>query len=323
MSAESLVREQLANNQWGMLSNQGWLLGLDIGGYGLRAALLDLQNHTFAASHREVEGDDPEQTTADVIALARKLLAEHHVQPQQLVRVGVGFGGPIDARAGKALYSPRKPAWDQFPLLARVESAFDAVTLVDNDANLIALAEATFGAARGRQHIVYLHLSSGVGGGIVLGGSLYHGATTTAGEIGHAAVVPSEASWHGRRLGTLEQAVSIRGLLNRAAELGLQTNDLDEIFNDGPVGRQVVAEAAELLALRLSQLIALLDPELIVLGGIVVRKSGDTFLKAIAERTRSYLTPPIRPDVPVVAAILGYESVAIGGLALGLHSFQE
>jgi glucokinase len=323
MSAESLVREQLSRNQWGLLATQGCLLGLDIGGYGLRAALLDLQSHAYAAEHREVPGDDPEQVTAAALELAHELLASQHVQPSQLVRVGVGFGGPVDSRVGKALFSPRKPAWDQFPLQARVEQAFDAVVLVDNDANLIALAEATFGVAHGKHNVFYLHLSSGVGGGMVLGNSLYHGASTTAGEIGHAALAPTGSLWRGREFGTLEQMVSIRGLLGRAAELGLETNDLDVLFGDHPVGRQVLDEAAELLALRLSQLIALLDPELIVLGGILTRKGGESLLRAIGERLHNYASPPIRTDVPILASVLGYDSVAVGALALGLHSLQE
>jgi glucokinase len=320
---KTLVREQLAHNRWGLLATQGYLLGIDIGGYGLRAALIDLQQQTYASANHEPEGDDPEQTVERVVALARGLLREHGADESHLVRVGVGFGGPVNARNGTVVVHPRKSGWEGFPLQDRIEQAFDAVTMLDNDANLIALAEATFGVASKHQNLFYLHLSSGVGGGIVLNGNLYHGARTTAGEIGHALVVPQHDDWNGRRLGTLEQALSIKGLLGRAAELGLQTADLDHIFADGPIGEQVMAEAAELLGLRLSQVIALLDPELIVLGGIVIRKGGERLLQRIGERTRAYIAPPLNADVPIVASILGYDSVVIGGLALGLSSLAD
>lgn len=320
---QMLVREQLAHNRWGLLASQGFLLGIDIGGYGLRAALIDLQQHTYASTHRELRGETPEEIVPDVLNLVQGLLESHEVQADHLVRVGVGFSGPVDSRSGKTLLSPRMRGWENYPLKDRIEDAFDVVTLVDNDANLIALAEATFGVAHGKHHLFYLHLSSGVGGGMVIDGHLYHGASTTAGEIGHAPIIPADASWQGRQLGTLEQHVSIGGLLNRAAELGLPTNDLDQIFNDGPVGRQVVAEAVELLAFRLAQVIGVLNPELVVLGGIVVRKGGDAFLNAISEHVKHYTVAPIDLNVPIMASILGFESIAIGGLALGLSSLQE
>lgn len=320
---QNSVREQLAHNRWGLLATQGYLLGIDIGSYGLRAALVDLQQRSYVSVHQEPSSDEPESTLTEVLALAHGLLVEHGVEPRMLVRVGVGFGGPLNARAGTTLPHPRKIGWEQFPLQQRLEQSLGAVTLIDNDANLIALAEATFGAAVGRQNLFYLHLSTGVGGGMVLGGHLHQGATTTAGEIGHAPIIPADATWQGRSLGTLEQHLSIKGLLSRAAELGLQTADLDQIFDGSEVGQQVVAEVAELLGFRLAQVVALLNPELIVLGGIVVRKGGESLLVATAERMRRYIVPPVSDDVPVVAGVLGHESVALGGIALALDSLQE
>jgi glucokinase len=173
------------------------------------------------------------------------------------------------------------------------------------------------------QHLFYLHLSSGVGGGLVLDGRLYHGATTTAGEIGHAVVGPIDPIRPRDHPGTLEQHLSIKGLLRRAAELGLETNLLSDIFGEHPVGRQVVAEAADLLAVRLSQIVALVDPQMIVLGGVVTRNGGDTLIAAIEERMRGYMASLVERPVDVVSSVLGFESVAIGGLALALESMCD
>ncbi|HEY3231568.1 MAG TPA: ROK family protein, partial [Roseiflexaceae bacterium] len=251
------------------------------------------------------------------------LLAEHGVAQGHLVRVGVGFGGPVDARAGVTIISHRMAGWERFPLRERIEEALGAVTLLDNDANLIALAEATFGVGRDVQHLFYLHLSSGVGGGLVLDRRLYHGATTTAGEVGHAVVGPIDPLRPRERPGTLEQHLSIAGLLRRAAELGLETNLLSEVFGDHPVGRQITAEAADILAVRLSQIIALIDPQLIVMGGVVARSGGDALIAAIEERMRGYMAAQIERPIPIVASVLGFESVAIGGLALALESMCD
>ncbi len=319
----TLVQDRLAHNSWGLLGTQGHILGIDIGGYGLRAALVDLHNHTYTSIHREANAATAPAIVADAITLASDLLAEHGVAPDRLVRIGAGFGGPVDARRGVTLISHRMPGWEQFPLKERLEEAFGAVALVDNDANLIALAEATFGAGRDTQNLFYLHLSSGVGGGLVFDRRIYHGATTTAGEIGHAVVGACDPIWPNQRPGTLEQHLSIKGLLRRADALGLHTDLLSDIFGEHPVGRQVVAEAADLLAVSLSQIIALLDPQMIVLGGVVARYGGEPFIAAIQECMRGYMTSLVDRPIPIVASVLGFESVAIGGLALALESMCD
>jgi glucokinase len=321
---QTLVQERLAHKTWGFLGGQGHVLGMDIGSYGLRASLIDLAGHTYTTAHRELERTDtPDTVVASAIELGQGLLAEHHTHPDHLVRVGVGFGGPVDARRGTVIISHRMPGWEQFPLKQQIEEAFGAVTLVDNDANLIALAEATFGVGHTVQHLFYLHLSSGVGGGLVLNGRLYHGATTTAGEIGHAVVGVIDPIRPQGLPGTLEQHVSIKGLLRRAAELGYDTNLLTDIFGETPIGRQVVHEAVDLLAMRLSQIVALIDPQLIVIGGVVVRTGGDPFISAIQERMRYYMASLVERPVPIVSSVLGFESVAIGGLALALESMDD
>lgn len=320
---QTLVQDRLARNSWGLLATQGYVLGMDIGGYGLRAALLDLHNHSYASVHNEARAADAQELVAKAIDGARNLLEQHNVAPDRLVRIGVGFGGPVDARRGVVHLSHRMPGWEQFPLKDRIEDAFGAVALIDNDANLIALAEATFGVGRDVQQLFYLHLSSGVGGGVVLDGRLYHGATTMAGEIGHAVVGPIDPVWGRERNGTLEQHLSINGLLRRAGELGLETNLLSDIFGDHPIGRQVVDEAVDMLAVRLSQIVALLDPQMIVLGGVVARHGGDAFATAIQDRMRGYMASLIDRPVPIVSSVLGFESVSIGGLALALESMGD
>ena len=315
-----LVTERLEHNRWGLLATQGHVLGVDVGGYGLRAVLVDLHSHSCTSAHAEPSGHDPQRIVTETLALCQSLLDEQKVTSDRLVRIGVGFGGPVDSDQGIVLLSPRMRGWENFPLKQRFEEAFDAVTLVDNDANLIGLAEATFGVGRDVNQLFYLHLSSGVGGGLVLDGRLHHGATSTAGEIAHATIGIGP---DGERLMTLEERVSISGLLNRAAELGLQTDNLEHLFDDGPIGKQVIAEAVTILGMRLSQVVAMLDPQMIVLGGIVTRIGGEQFVTAIGERMRQYIQPQFARPVQVTASVLDSSSIAIGGVALALESLQE
>lgn len=317
------VEERLAQHTWGALSSQGCVMGLDVGSYGLRAALVDLQHHTYTCLQRDITSKEPSAMMSEVIALGQQLLSEKHVPDGHLVRIGVGFNGPVDARAGKIIQSPRVAGWENYPIADQVEEAFGAAALIDNDANLIALAEATFGVGQGKRDLFYLHLSSGVGGGLVLNGKLYHGAATMAGEIGHAVVGPIDPLRPDHMPRTLEEQVSIRGLMARATELGQSTNLLSDIFNDSAIGRQVVSETIDILAVRLSQIVALIDPEMIILGGIVARSGGQPFITGIQDRMADFMRSLVERPVPVVHSVLGFESVAIGGVALVLESLTE
>jgi glucokinase len=318
---ETLIKGRLAHNSWGLLGNQGYVLGVDLGSYGLRATLLDLSGQHLSFAHQEITGATPDEIVEHATGLARGLLRQAAVADDRLVRVGVGFNGPLDLRHGTVRLSPRMPGWENYPLQERFEQAFDAVTLIDNDANLIALAEATFGVGEGRQHLFYLHLSSGVGSGLVLNGRLYHGGTSMAGEIGHAVV---GRGWDGNgRPETLEELASISGLLSRARRLGLETGNLEDIFASTAIGQQIVREQVDLLATRIAQIVALLDPEMVVLGGIVVRIGGEPFVQAIAAKVSDFIAPQFARPVPVVAASLGPDSVTIGALALALDSLAD
>ncbi|WP_322513073.1 ROK family protein [Chloroflexus sp.] len=318
----TLISERLTQNLWGVLGNQGYILGIDLGSYGLRVALVDLQHHAYYnAAVESLDHEDPETAVMRVIELARNLMAREGVTVDRLVRVGVGFSGPVDLRHGTVRLAPRRPGWENYPLQERFEQAFDAVTLIDNDANLIALGEATFGVGKGCQHLFYFHLSTGVGGGAVLNGRLYHGAHSMAGEIGHAVV---GHGWNGDgRPETLEELVSISGLLRRANAEGMAAERLEDIFSDHPVARRVVQHTVDLMATRIAQVIALLDPEMVVLGGIVVRIGGDSFVEAIAAKVNDFIAPQFARPVQVVPSVLGPDSVAIGAVAMALDSLSD
>lgn len=318
---KTLVQEQLAHSSWGLLGTQGYVLGIDLGGYGLRAALVDLHGRTYTSSHADIQSSTPQHVVDQALELAQTLLRAAGVTPDRLVRIGVGFGGPVDPVRGIIRLSTRVRGWENFPITDQFEQAFDAVTLLDNDANLTALGEATFGIGRGCDNLFYMHLSSGVGGGLVLDGQLYHGFTATAGEIGHVILGHELEGFH--TPATLEALVSISGLLHRARQQGLTTDNLNDIFSAHPVAQHVVADTVRLLGMRMAEIVTLLDPQMIVLGGIVVRIGGENFVKAIEQQMHQFIAPQFARPVQVVASVLGVESIAIGALALALKSLRD
>lgn len=318
-----LVQRWLQRGRSDLVGSQGSVLGVDIGSYGLRAMIADISGQQVIGDSRELPAAGPDAVVAAALDLVQQLLQRTGKTTQQVVRVGIGFGGPVDSDAGVTRLSHRSGGWERYPLAERFETALDAPTLIDNDANVIALAEATCGAGSAIHNLFYLHLSSGVGGGVVVDGRLYHGMTTSAGEIGHAIVRYDGPPCSCGANGHLESYVSVGGLLRRANELGMRTDDLGQLFADDGVGRQTIDEATELLGMTLANVVSLLDPQMIVVGGIVSRIGGDPFIQTLAERLEASLPPTMRRAVPVAPSSFGYDSVAVGGLALAVCSLWE
>jgi glucokinase len=317
------IKGWLRRGDGALLGGQGSVVGVDVGSYGLRAIVADLGGTKAHGATASLPEGDAEAITSASIALVQELLASSGTHLRQVVRIGIGFGGPVDAGAGMTRIHHRRAGWEQFPLADRFEAAFDAPVLLDNDANAIALGETCCGAGQNVHNLFYLHLSTGVGGGIVLGGRLYNGATTTAAEIGHAIVKRDGpvCSCGGR--GHLESFVSLRAMLRRLSELGLETDELPVVFSDAPAAKQTLAEATELLGMTLANVIALLDPEMIVVGGIVARTGGEAWLGQLQDALHAVLPPTLSRRVALKPSTFNHDSVAVGGLALALASLQE
>lgn len=317
-----LVKRWLQRRQNDLAGSQGSVIGVDIGSYGLRAIVADLQGQQVVADHRPLPTGNADTVVEQVLDLTRGVL-QQVARPQQVARIGLGFGGPVDINTGMTRLSHRASGWENYPLATRFEEAFDAPAMLDNDANVTALGEATCGAGADRRNLFYLHLSSGVGGGIVLDGRLYHGTTMVAGEIGHVIVRYDGPPCSCGGNGHLESYVSIGGMLRRVNELGLRTDDLEQVFGEHEAGKQTVAESTEMLGRMLANLATLLDPDLIVIGGTVARIGGDMFIQSISDQLQAGLPPTMRRDVPVVASTFGHDSVAVGALALAACSLSD
>jgi glucokinase len=318
-----LVKHWLQRRQNDLVGSQGSVIGVDVGSYGLRAIVADLHGQQLLAAHRPLPEGSADTVVAQALELTHDVLQQMGRAAQPVTRIGVGFGGPVDTNSGLTRLSHRASGWEHYPLARRFEEAFDALTVLDNDANMIALGEAFCGAGSERRQLFYLHLSTGVGGGIVLDGRLYRGNTMIAGEIGHAIVRYDGPPCSCGGNGHLESYVSIGGLLRRVNELGLRSDDLEQVFGAHEAGRQTIAEATEMLGRILANVVNLLDPELIVLGGTVVRIGGEAFIQAISTQLQAGLPPTMRRDVPVVASTFGHEGVAVGALAMAAWSLSD
>ncbi|UEM23258.1 ROK family transcriptional regulator [Skermanella mucosa] len=236
--------------------------------------------------------------------------------------LGVGIPGLMD-RNGTLILAPNL-GWRDVPIRAMLEEIFDCPVEVDNDTKAAAIAERLFGLCRETDDYVYLTGDSGVGGALVLGGRVYRGAGGFAGEIGHTKVSPEGRRCGCGRRGCLETYVSEAAILRTLADRGIDAADIGAVAGlaaEGRAGvRELLDEVARHLGFALSNIVNILNPGLIVLGGnlaVVGAHIVPGLERAIAEHA---LGPPAA-GVSVRVSPLGEDAVPMGGIALALDGF--
>jgi glucokinase len=242
-----------------------------------------------------------------------------------LQAVGVGFGGPVDWRRGRVARSHQVEGWSGFELAAWLESLTGAPTAVDNDANVGALGEARHGAGQGFNPVLYVTLGSGVGGGLVNEGRIYHGAAPGEVEVGHlrldrqGTILESRCSgWAMDAKIRALRATQPESLLCRltGASAGGEARHLATAVAQGdPAAERILRECAEDLACGLSHAVHLLHPEVIVLGGGLAGV-GELLREAVQRALPPLVMEVFHPVPRVVLAGLGEDAVPVGALEL-------
>jgi glucokinase len=269
------------------------------------------------------------------LELVRELIA---AEGGTLRAVGISIGGPLDHLAGRVVNFPHLPGWIDVPLCDMVSEWLGAPTRLDNDANLGALAEHRWGAGRGVDSMVYLTLSTGIGGGVIVGGELLHGVGSGAGEVGHITVQTGGPRCPCGNRGCLEMMASGTSIARRMREAlalapdpivaRLCDDDLDAITaplvlqaaeEGSEAARKVWEDTAEYIAIGLGSIIHIVAPPLVVLGGGVAQ-AGEKLLGPVRERLREHVFYIPLDRIRVEAAALGHDSALIGAATLALGS---
>ncbi|MBI3970142.1 MAG: ROK family protein [Chloroflexi bacterium] len=319
----------------------GIVIGVDIGGTNQTVAAARLDGEVITTRRRRLQPNGiAEDVVANVFEMIDEALdaakrAQEHLGDERLLRVGVGFGGPVDQKHGCVITSHHVPGWDGYPLRATIEQKLDTQAVLDNDANAAALGEALFGAGRGVKNLLYVNVGTGIGAGIVLNGALYHGEHGVAGEIGHVTVMPGGPPCGCGKLGCLEALASGRSIGRRAREAAIADAAagaaLIELAGgeaaaiEGPhvfaaaaagdaLAQRLIEEPAQYLGLALAGAANLLDPGMIIVGG-GLSDSGDLLFVPLRDAVRRHLLPSL-PMPAVVPAEYGYNAGIIGALAL-------
>lgn len=312
-------------------------LGLDVGGTKLAAGVAGADGRLL--SRDEVPAgapDGPEAVIQRLIELGDRVVDSSGASPSAIVATGVACGGPLDPVAGIVRDPPNLPGWHDVPLLARLRESLgddlgERPLYLDNDANAAALGEHRYGAGRGVKHLVYLTISTGIGGGIVVDGRVVGGENGNAGEIGHMSVAHDGWPCHCGSRGCLEAFCSGTNIAARAnARIAAgETSRLGEMA-PGSVTARDVAEAARVgdpLAVRVwdetttvlgagvGNVINLMNPRLVILGGGVTR-AGEQLLGPVRRIALQRAFPYLASVADVVLAELGPDTGIMGAVAL-------
>jgi glucokinase len=306
-------------------------LALDFGGTKLTAATRFAGGSGWAAHARQVSpaGGRMADDWGLMVALADEVLAG-----RKAAGIGVSFGGPADFQRGIVLLSHHVPGWEQMPLAARLTARYAAPTLIDNDANAAALGEQRYGAGSAREHLLFVTVSTGVGGGWVLNGQPWRGSSGVAGEIGHMVVDPDGPRCLCGKNGCVERlasgpymaadAVAALVAAPGAGPLLWEKSAADLTRIDGrlvaacaaagdPLARRLLLRGARALGVGLGNAANLVDPGLILLGGGVT-KAGPLWWDTVRATVRDIILPEVQ--VAIEPAALGDDAPLWGAAVL-------
>lgn len=305
------------------------ILALDFGGTKLSAALYEVAGTAVPPQlldlrrvHTPSDVDAPYEL-ATMLSLARELIPAGRAP----TATGVSFGGPVDYVKGIVRLSHHVPGWEAVPLRDIVAREFDAPAAVDNDANVAALGEHRYGAGQGADDLLYITVSTGVGGGWILAGRPWRGHEGMAGEIGHTVVDPAGPLCLCGKRGCVERLASgpymAQGLAERrgVAPDSLSGRDVAEAAAAGDeVAQVVLLRGAWALGVGIGNAANLINPQRFILGGGVT-KSGEQWWAEVRRAARETALPEVRFDI--VPAALGDDAPLWGAAALALTTYSD
>jgi glucokinase len=312
------------------------VVGVDMGGTKILSAVIDAEGNILGAAKVSTKAGRGAVAVIDRIAdCIQRAVDESGVAAESIQAVGIGAPGPLDPATGVVIFAPNL-GWRDVPLKAELEARTGFPTFVDNDVNVGTLGEHAFGAGRGIQSVVGIFVGTGIGGGIILQGELFHGASKTAGEIGHIIVKAGGPRCGCGTRGCLEAIASRTAMTKQFQKAILKKGkksvlseltggDLESIrsgvlakavrMND-KLTLKVFKKVTKYLGIGIGSIVNFLNPEMIVLGGGVVEALDDTFLDNIRAAVEKYSLPNTLDGVQIVPAELGDNSGILGAAAL-------
>lgn len=312
-----------------MASKQTYAIAIDLGGTQLRAALFAQDKMLKRAALPTDVSGGPTAIVNQMEVLVGQI--SEGIDKNAIIGVGLSTAGPIDTVDGVVLGIPTLPGWESFPIRSELAKRFDLPASVENDAIASALGEWRHGAGRGFQNLVYLTISTGIGGGVVVDGRLLHGRKGMAAHLGHMQLVQDGPECGCGAIGCFEALASGTALAKRAAK-AIQENRSPflagvardgiigaiDVFNGARAGDEIcqtlVEDEAKYLGQGITSLIHIFSPERVILGG-GISQAFDLLEPGLNAVIQAQAMEPFK-DVPVVRSILGDDSGLVGAATM-------
>jgi glucokinase len=311
-----------------------YYVGIDLGGTNTKIGLLNIEGDILKSSIiKTLSSEGVDKTMERIWGVIQELAKETNINVEDIKGIGMGIPGPVEEQSIVAFFA-------NFPWGTNIKEKLEKITGIetklDNDANIIALGEAKYGAAKGSKSSVTVALGTGIGGGIYVNGMLISGFKGAGGEIGHMKIVKEGRLCGCGQRGCFEAYASATGLIREAVSrltvnkqnllytmiegniAGLEAKDIFDAAKEGDAfSLDLVDYEAEYLAMGIANILNIINPETIVLGGGVAL-AGDILLNPLRKKLEKYALPVTLEDLKIVQGILGNEAGIKG--AVGLFS---
>ncbi len=330
----------------------GYVVGIKIGVTQLEAILTDLEGKILhRAQAAKVAGEDAKAVVDRLAGLIQNLLNQSNLRRERLLGIGAASSGVINSEKGIVRRSSLLQ-WKDVPLAQLIEERFPVPVFIENDANVVALAEKWYGAAVNENNVICITIGVGIGAGIIINGELYGGSHHGAGEIGHIVVDRQGPLCNCGKRGCLEALASDDAIARRAAmalaqrnllasawahaaqkdpgapqstaALQLTADDVSQAAETGdPLAREIMEETGRYIGIGIANIANLIDPEMIILGGERMGLSGHLLLAAVKGAVNEHLFSQPAAGLRIVPSSLGNDAWLIGAATLVLKEFFQ
>lgn len=310
------------------MRESSYIIGIDLGGTSVKLALFKrkskkiIRRSTFSTN----EFPSKDALLKKIAQSINRLISDSSLTRLSILGVGIGVPGPVDNKAGRVYYFPNIPGWKDVGLKKILEARLKLPVTVDNDTNLMALAELKFGSAKGAKNCLCLTLGTGVGGALILNGSLFRGSTCVAGEFGHVPVALNGPECNCGSRGCLERFIGNKRVLAKARRIfgkGISLEELSQLAKRGERKAIVVwEELGYVLGVALSGFINVFNPDRIIIGG-GLSGAGDCLFKKVRSTVKARAMKPHSKAVKILKASLGPAAGLIGAGVLADLSFTK
>jgi predicted NBD/HSP70 family sugar kinase len=299
-------------------------VGIDFGHSHVQVAVADMAHNVLAERRGDLDVNRHAMEALDAAArMVGEVLAEARVERRHVLGAGIGIPGPVDRARGTAGSATILPGWTGLRIAGEMGERLEMPVEIENDANLGALAEQTWGAGRDCSNFVYIKAATGIGAGLVIDGRLLRGVSGTAGEIGHTTLDEAGALCYCGNRGCLETVASGPAIIHLVGLIDGEVPTLSRIVELAVAGdlrcRRAISDAGREIGVAVAGLCNLINPERVIIGGLLSR-TGDVLLQPMRESIRRHAVQAAAESLDVCPAMFVERAELLGSLSLALHA---